>query len=145
MALALTNLQTFLAVYLHPVFDRALDTVCLALIGGTGQNHLWIYHDLYIWVQIEEALAKWSGDVRTRNWSSMSPMLSLSGPEGVARLLHIFMVDLVQSADHSIPDVMRRWTAEPHLTFYSSEGQLSGFRGRGMVLVRSTMHAIRLR
>ena len=134
MAQALCNLQTFLAVYLHPAFDRTLDPICLTLTGGVFRDHVRHCDDLYIWMQIQEALARWSRDVRERPWSVEYPRISLAHPTGVAQLLSSYAIDLSQSADLSRLYPGRKWTFQPHDTFYSAEGQLALYRGRGLLL-----------
>ena len=131
MPQALSNLQTFLSVYLHPAFDRTLDSICLTLTGGVFRDHVRHCDDLYIWMQIQEALARWSRDVREGQWSAEYPRISLFHPMGVAQLLNLYAIDLSQCANPSRLYPGRKWTFRPHDTFYSTDGQPALYHGRG--------------
>jgi hypothetical protein len=126
MAAAVANLELFLSTFFHSCFEGTLHPLYKLLNRGINLKALDNYHDVYIWIKIQESLSEWSTDVRKAT-RAVPPIgykyMPVKEPRDVARMLSAYVADMVRGADPKTSrEDPRAWEFAPHLTFYSQEG-----------------------
>jgi hypothetical protein len=139
MATAVENLENFMGCFYGTAFSGVLKPICQYLVQGvdtTGPTipencgatvqKLLIYHDVYLWVEVQRMLHYWSQDVCRLVRSMHYPDIELNCPGGCACLLKSYVRSFVRAAlnvdmDGDAP--LGLMEAEPHNIFYSETGE----------------------